>query len=163
MTKDKQSALYDKGMKLFSSGDFAKAKGILEQVAAGPSAEIAHAARMHKAACERRLEAVKVRITSPEEHYNYAIALINRRELSGARDHLKKALDKLPGGDHLHYALALCNGLDNELEEAGEHLRQAIQIDPRNRSAARNDPDFEPFISAPEISAVLQQEGTGSE
>lgn len=157
-TREEQTRLYDKAMKLFSSGDFARARETFDQVVAGPSSDIAHAARMHRSVCDRRLESGEVVLEGPEEHYNYAIALINRRRLSEAQDHLMKALDAKPARtDHIHYAMAICFGLQGDLRKAAEHLQRAIALDPRNRASARNDPDFESFASAPEIRQLLER------
>jgi len=155
MTREKQTALYDKAVALFNAGQLRKARGAFERVAAGPSPEVAHAARMHGAVCERRLAAGKVKLATPEEHYDYAIALINRRELGSALGHLNEALRRLPDGDHVHYAMAICHGLQGEMTEAAEHLSTAIELDPRNRAAARHDADCILFASAPEIAAIL--------
>ncbi len=148
--------MYDQGMRLFTAGEFAKAADILAMVATGPNREMAHAARTHRTVCERRLSASpEPRLTTPDEHYDYAIALINRRELEGARRHLLEALKHLKDGDHVHYALALCYALEGQMENAAAHLKRAIDLRPANRAAARHDPDFEPFTHAPEISAIL--------
>ncbi len=163
MTKDKQSALYDKAMHFVNSGEFKKALGPLEQVASGPNVEMAHAARIHKATCERRLAAVSVKLESADDYYNYGIAQINQRDLDGAQDNLLKALAKSENADHVHYALALCYGLSKDIEKAAEHLGQAIAIAPRNRAAARNDSDFESIVAEPEIRALLHPERSQAE
>jgi tetratricopeptide (TPR) repeat protein len=157
-TRDEQARLYDKAMKLFLSGDFAKAREAFDQVVAGPSPEIVHAARTHRSVCDRRLASAEVVLEGPEEHYNYAIALINQRRLPEAQSHLMKALDAKGGRtDHLHYALAICIGLQGDPRKAAEHLQRAIALDPKNRAIARNDPDFESFTSAPEIRQLLER------
>ncbi len=158
LTREKQAAIYDRAMRAFNSGDFAAARKLLEQAAKGPSPEIAHAARMHRSACERRLSRETVSVNSPEERYTYAIALMNQRRLPEAREQLERALAAGPDQDHVHYALALCYGLEGDLASAARHLREAIKLDPRNRTVARNDPDFAPFASAPEIENLLHPE-----
>lgn len=157
MTREKQTALFDKAVALFNAGQLRKAMDAFDSVTGGESAEVAHAARMYRAVCERRLAAGEVKLATPEEHYDYAIALINQRELGAAQDHLNKALRGLPDGDHVHYALAICHGLQGEMAEAAEHLSTAIELEPRNRAAARHDADFVHFASAPEIAAILDR------
>ncbi len=162
-TREKQAAIYERAMKAFTSGDFATARDLLEEAAKGPSPEIAHAARTHRSACERRLSREKVTVNTPEERYTYAIALINQRRLPEAREQLETALEAGPDQDHVHYALALCYGLEGDLASAARHLREAIRIDPKNRTMARNDPDFAPIASAPEIENLLHPERIGSD
>ena len=60
---------------------------------------------------------------TPDEHYDYAITLINERKLSAARQHLLKGLEQQPEADHIYYALALCDGLSGDLQGAYENLR----------------------------------------
>jgi tetratricopeptide (TPR) repeat protein len=163
LTKDKQSATYDQAMHFVNSGEFKKALRLLEQVTLGPNLEMAHAARTHKATCERRLKAVSVKLESAEDYYNYGIALINQRNLDGARENLFKALARNENADHVHYALALCYGLSKDIEEAAKHLGRAIEIAPRNRAAAKNDSDFEPVIAEPQIRALLYPERSQAE
>lgn len=163
LTKEKQASLYSKAMKLFNTGDFAKAKEGLEKVIEGPSMEISHAARMHHSVCERRLASVAVQPDTPAEHYDYAVALLNARKPDEARDHLHKALQATEKADHIHYALALCLCQLNDIDSAAAHLSRAIRLEPKNRSIARNDPDFGPFQSAPQIHALLASERTESD
>ena len=155
LTKQKQSSLYERAMKSFHAGDFAKAAEILPAVTDGPNREMAHSARMYQTVCERRLSALEPQLSTAEEHYDYAIALINRRQIQEARQHLLEALERSPDGDHVHYALALCYGLEGQVDAAATHLQRAVALNPGNRTAARNDPDFAPFADAPPVSAIL--------
>ncbi|MCP5116447.1 MAG: tetratricopeptide repeat protein [bacterium] len=122
---------------------------------------MAHSARVHRMVCERRLEAGEPQLPTPEDRYNYAIALINRGEPRQALRHLEEALRDMPDADHLHYAMAICLGLVGEMDRAASELRRAIALQPRNRTAARNDPDFQPFASAPQIKSILNPETAG--
>lgn len=159
-TREQQARLYDKAMALFSAGDLAEAKKLLDQVAVGPSSDIAHAAKMHGAACERRLEAeADLKLQTPEENYNYAVALINQRRPEEAVKFLLRALENDPETrDHIHYALAISYCLQNQLAEAAKHLQRSIELNPKNRTVARNDPDLEPFLKSPEISSLLRKD-----
>ena len=155
MTREKQIGLFEKAMKLFHSGDFRKARDLFSTTAEGPNREMAHSARVHHRVCERRLGTNEPQLPTADDHYNYAIALINRREARQALQHLEEALQAGPGADHVHYAMAICLAMLGELDRAAEELSQAIVIQPRNRTAARNDPDIQPFASAPQIKSVL--------
>ncbi len=153
--QDDQSDLFDKAIVKFRSGDFAQAKKIFEKVAAGPTREIAHVARIHLQICERRLSQAAPAPSSEEDHYNLAIAHINRRELEAAEKHLLEALRLAPEGGHIHYAMALTRGLKGQFQQAFESMKRAIEIDPRNRAQARSDPDFAGFSYQQPLAALL--------
>jgi len=160
LIKEKQASLYSKAMQLFSTGDFAKAKAGLQKVIEGPNLEMSHAARMHHSVCERQLGSAAVQLKTPAEHYDYAVALLNDRKPDEARVHLEKALEGTKNADHVHYALALCLGQMDDFDNAAVHLNRAITLEPKNRNIARNDPDFAPFQSAPQIRVLLRSERT---
>jgi tetratricopeptide (TPR) repeat protein len=156
-----QSALFDKAMAAFHKKDFAKAQDLFVQVAEGPSSEMSHAALMHQKMCERRLGAAKPP-SSPEEHYTLAVALINRGELDKAGEHLKQALAADDRAAHFHYAQALCSGLQGDLEACYTHLSRAIELEPTNRVAARNDSDFQALSRQSPIKELLHPERASS-
>ncbi len=161
-SREKQIRAYEEGMKLFHSGDFARAREAFQAALDGPGRDMAYSARVHVAVCERRLSPPEVDLPSPEDHYNYAIALINRRDLKRALQHLNEALKNVRSGDHIHYALAICYGLQGDMDNASLHLRRAIELNPSNRVAARRDPDFEPFAGRAQINEILNPERTRS-
>jgi tetratricopeptide (TPR) repeat protein len=151
----KQEQVFEKAIGFFRGQEYARARKLFEEAAAGPSRVMAHSARLHMRMCEHRMEPDKPVLSSPEDLYNYAIALINRRELDTAEQQLKQALGQMADGDHLHYALALCRGLIGDFQGAYLHLKKAIELQPRNRLTARNDPDFHPFAHHSPIRDLL--------
>jgi tetratricopeptide (TPR) repeat protein len=151
---DQQRVKFEQAIALFQRGDFPAARAAFEGALAGDSREMAHAARIHMRMCEQRIARNTPQPASAEERYNFAVALINRRELGLAERHLAEALGAADG-DHLHYAMALCLGLKGDLDGAGKHLRRAIELEPRNRLAALNDPDFREFVHHPTLRQVL--------
>jgi tetratricopeptide (TPR) repeat protein len=153
--QQEQSETFDKAIALFRAGSFAQAKKLFEKVAAGPAREVAHAARVHAEICDRRLNRAAPAPSSAEDHYNLAVALINRRELDAAERHLEEAVKLAPNGDHIHYALALARGLQGQMQQAFDSLRRAIEIEPRNRAHARSDPDFAGFSHQQPLAALL--------
>jgi tetratricopeptide (TPR) repeat protein len=153
--QQEQSEAFDKAIALFRAGSFAQAKKLFEKVAAGPAREVAHVARVHAQICDRRLNRAVPAPSSAEDHYNLAVALINRRELDAAERHLEEAVRLAPDGDHIHYALALALGLRGQVQQASESLRRAIEIEPRNRAHARSDPDFAGFSHQQPLAALL--------
>ena len=103
-----------------------------------------------------------VDLKTAEEHYNYAVAMINARNLSDAQQHLEAALKLEPQADHVLYALALAKGLAGDIDGAHEHLKRAIDLEPRNRISARQDADFATFSSQPQIQQLLFPDKTGT-
>jgi tetratricopeptide (TPR) repeat protein len=153
-----QAELFDKAVALFHAREFSKARVLFEGAADGPVIEMAHSARMHARICEQRLSRTAPALTTAEDHYHYAIALINQRQLDSARQHLERAAGMNPGADHVYYALALCHALKGETDHVYANLSRAIEIDPRNRSRARRDPDFGDLARRPPLSDLLYPE-----
>jgi len=154
----KQITVFEAAMKLFHARKFKEARETFEQAIQGPQLDIAQRARLHIAMCERRIGQPAVEFASAEEHYNYAIALINSRKVAEARTHLEKALEISPGADHIHYALALAQALSGDINNAHENLRRAIELEPRNRLIARQDADFASIINQPPFQALVYPE-----
>ncbi len=150
-----QAGWFEKAASLFQARDFRAAMEHFEKAAAGPILEMAHAARSYIRMCEQRLKAAAPVLVSAEDHYNYAIALMNKRAFAEADKHLHTALSMSPQGDHIYYALALCRGVQGKLQEAYDNLKRAIEIDPRNRAQARVDPDFGELIRQPLMEELL--------
>jgi tetratricopeptide (TPR) repeat protein len=128
------------------------------RAARGSDRGIAHRAELHARMCDRRIEQPAALPTTAEEHYNYGVALINSRELAAAREHLQTALAMDAAADHIYYALALCYGLGGDLQACYENLKRAIELQPRNRIAARQDADFAPFANHPPLDRLLHPE-----
>ncbi len=148
--------MFDKAIALFQQGDFRQAREQFERAAGGPRREMALAATLRARMCERRLAQAAPRPQSAEEHYAYAVALINERRWKEAEEHLNKALAQNPNADHVYYSLALCRGRCGDMEGAYSSLKRAIELQPRNLVAARNDPDFARLNLEPPLSELLR-------
>ncbi len=153
-----QTAWFEQAVALFHARRFEQAKALFEKAASGPALEVAHAARVHIRMCEQRLNRSEPKPSSAEEHYAYAVALINQRELESAEKHLVEAARLAPDADHVYYALALCRGLRGDYEGASVQLRRAIELQPQNRYLARRDPDFSGFVHQPPLERILWPE-----
>jgi tetratricopeptide (TPR) repeat protein len=141
-----QVKAFEQAMRLFHAGDYAGAIEAFEKAAAGPVPAMSHTARLHAKMCVQRLSQAQPKLETAEDRYNYAVGLINQRRLADAEEHLYKALETHPQADHLHYALALTRGLQGDFEGARRYMKRAIDLQPRNRTLARNDPDFAEMI-----------------
>jgi len=141
-------------MQAFHMRDFAKAKQLFESSLDGPVKEIGYAARQHLLMCQQRLAKPAAKLENAEDLYNYGISQMNKRDLEGAQASFEKAL-KQDDADYVHYALALVLGLKQDVSSAVTHLKRAIEISPRNRVTAHNDPDFAELMQHPSIREIL--------
>lgn len=145
-------------MKLFHARNLKDARHLFTRAMEGPERDVAQRAQLHAAMCDRRLQQAAPVLNTAEEHYNYGIALINLRDLGGAREHLEAALRLAPGSDHIHYALGVAQGLAGDVVGAHENVRRAIELEPRNRIIARQDADLAPLTGQPLFEALLYPE-----
>jgi tetratricopeptide (TPR) repeat protein len=149
---------FEQGIKLLHAGKFHEAKPLFAQAASGPNREMAHNADLHVRMCDRRLEKPALEFRTVEDRYNYAIAMINVRNLPAAVEQLQAALRLDSRADHVHYGLALCRGLSGDLAGAYENLKRAIELNPRNRLAARQDADFSGISNQSPLRELLYPE-----
>ena len=153
---DKQQQHYEEGVRLFHAKIFDRAGSFFQRATQGPNRTLAHHAQVHFQICQKRMQPQEVKLTTAEDHYNYAVTLINARRLKEAAEHLELALRMAPKGDHLHYALAATQALQGNPQAAYEKLRAAIELRPQNRILARSDPDFSGILDYPPIALLLQ-------
>lgn len=157
-----QGESFEAAIRLFRTGRFAEARDLFEAVQTGPDRAMAHNAELHIRMCDRRLKETSVVLHTAEEQYNYAVALINARQLGTARKYLQDALLQEPEADHIYYALALCLALSGDLYGAYENLKRAIELQPRNRITARQDADFAGIIDRAPLDRLVFPERKGS-
>jgi tetratricopeptide (TPR) repeat protein len=149
---------FETAIQLLHKKSFREAMEMFEKARQGPSREIASNAALHVRICERRLAAPAPEPKSAEEHYNYAVALINLRNLEQARRHLGVALQMEPRADHVHYAMGVCLGLSGDASGAYDSLKRAIELQPRNRMVARQDSDLDGICNQPRLRRLLYPE-----
>ena len=149
---------FERAIQLLHKRSFREAREMFEKARIGPNLEIAVNAATHVRMCERRLAAPLPEPKSAEEHYNYAIALINLRNLEEARRHVEIALKMEPRADHVHYAMGVCMALSGDAQGAYDSLKRAIELQPRNRMVARQDSDLEGVSHHPRIGKLLYPE-----
>jgi tetratricopeptide (TPR) repeat protein len=154
-TGPSQMESFEEGMRQFHARRFQPASESFLRAMRGPDRAVAHRAGLHARICEQRLASAGPVLRTPEEHYNYAVTLINSRELAPAQEHLRAALEADAAADHVLYALAACQSLGGDLHTAYENLKRAIDLQPRNRLAARQDPDFAALAGHPAFHRLL--------
>jgi len=162
---------YEAGLRALQEHKFDKAKTYLQKVISGPSKELADRAMVHLNACNQQAERTTTQFKSPEEHYDYAVSLINIGDYVGAREHLEKLSKQVPIADYVAYGLGVLDCLTGHVEDSLRHLDEAIRLNPTLRFQARNDSDFQNLAEDPRFTELLypdpsvesRHEGSGEE
>ena len=146
---------YESGLRAMQEHKFDKAKGFLQKVLAGPNKELSDRANVHLSACNQQLERVTNQFKSAEEHYDFAVSLMNVGDYVGAREHLDKLSKQSPKADFVAYGLAALDCLTGHVEDSLRHLDEAIRLNPSLRFQARNDSDFQNLAEDPRFTEML--------
>lgn len=146
---------YEAGLRAMQEHKFDKAKAHLQKAVAGPSKELADRANVHLQACDHQLERSTTQFKTPEEHYDYAVSLINLGDYVSAREHLEKLSKQVPKADYVAYGLAALDCLTGHAEDSLRHLDEAIRLNPTLRFQARNDSDFQNLSEDPRFTELL--------
>ncbi|HEX4278334.1 MAG TPA: hypothetical protein VHZ74_23425, partial [Bryobacteraceae bacterium] len=141
-----QFKAYEQGVQFFSQRKLKEARERFVEAAEGPAHHISDKARSYTQVCERRMSTVEVKLSSAEDHFNYGVERLNARDVDLAKHHLGRALSMAPHADHVLYTLALCCGIAGDGNGACENLKRAIDLEPRNRILARQDPEFSALV-----------------
>jgi tetratricopeptide (TPR) repeat protein len=151
---------FEAGMKYLQSQKFDKAEPLLTRVVEGPDKALADRARVYLNICKQQLARTATSFKSLEEHYDYAIALMNKGDYDEARNHLQKLVKSNPKADYAIYGLAVLDCLTGRVEECLRTLQQAITLNPSLRFQARNDSDFTSVADDPRFTELIYPEPT---
>src|SRR6201993_233600 len=146
---------YEAGLRALQEHKFDKAKAALQKVIGGPSKELTDRAAVHINTCNQHLEKVSVQFKSPEEHFDYAISLMNVGDYVQAREHLEKLQKQSPKADYVIYGLAALECMTGHVEDSLRSLDEAIRLNPALRFQARNDSDFQNLSKDPRFTELL--------
>jgi len=146
---------YEGGLRAMQEHKYDKAKTQLQKVAAGTNRELADRANVHLNACNQQLERTAAQFRTSEEHYDYAVSLINLGDYVSAREHLDKLSKQVPKADYVAYGLAALDCLTGHVEDSLKHLARAIGLNPALRFQARNDSDFQNLSEDPRFTELL--------
>jgi tetratricopeptide (TPR) repeat protein len=149
---------YAAALKAFQERKFERAKGLLQKVIDGPSTELADRASVHMKLCHQQMARAATAFKTPEEHYDFAVSLMNHGKYDDARNHLEKILKQNPKADYAHYGLAVLDCLTSKVEDSLRHLDEAIRLNPALRFQARNDSDFHNLADDPRFTELLYPE-----
>lgn len=150
-------AIYERGVQALQRHDFQGAAGFFRTVLDRypEERELLERARLYLRVCERETERQQPAPKTPAERVYAATVALNSGDHSGALEHLQRALTDDPESDHAHYIMAVALGLRQRAAEAIDHLRQAIALNPENRTLARQDPDLEVLRDHPSFKDAL--------
>jgi tetratricopeptide (TPR) repeat protein len=155
---------YESGLRALQEHKFEKAKGHLQKVLTGPDKSLVDRAQVHILTCDKHADKPALQFKTTEEHYDYAVSLINTGDYVTAREHLDKLLKQNPKAEYVLYGLAALHCLTGHVEESLKILDEAIQVRPALRFQARNDTDFQNLAEDPRFTELLYPDpGTESE
>jgi tetratricopeptide (TPR) repeat protein len=147
---------YEAGLRAMQEHKFDKAKPQFQKVLAGPSKELSDRAAVHLNTCNQHLErSTATQFKTTEEHYDYAVSLMNVGDYVTAREHLEKLLKQSPKMDYVVYGLAALDCLTGHVEDSLKRLDEALHLNPQLRFQARNDSDFQNLAEDPRFTELL--------
>lgn len=149
---------YQDGLRALQERKFERAKSLFQKVYDSPARELADRAGVHLNTCNQHLGRTSTSFKTPEEHYDFAVSLINEGDYVGAREHLDKLLKQAPQSDYVHYGFAVLNCLIGHFEDSLRNLTEAIRLNASNRFQARNDSDFNNMADDPRFTELLYPE-----
>jgi tetratricopeptide (TPR) repeat protein len=146
---------YEDGVRALQEHKFEKAKASLQKVLGGPDKSLVDRAQVHILTCDHHLETPALHFKTPEEHFDYAISLMNTGDYVTAHEHFDKLLKQEPKTDYVLYGLAALYCLTGHIEDSLKTLHEAIQVNPALRFQARNDSDFQNLAEDPRFTELL--------
>lgn len=147
---------YEAGLRALQEHKFDKAKPLFQKILAGGSKELIDRAAIHLSICNQHLERTSAtQFKSVEEHYDYAVSLMNVGDYVTAREHIDKLLKQSPKTDFVVYGLAALDCLTGHVEDSLKHLDEALRLNASLRYQARNDSDFHNLAEDPRFTELL--------
>jgi len=147
---------YEAGLRAMQEHKFDKAKPHFQKVLTGPSKELIDRATVHLSICSQHLErAAATQFKTPEEHFDFAVSLMNVGDYVTAREHLDKLLKQNPKADYVIYGLAALDCLTGHVEDSLRRLDEALRLNAQLRFQARNDSDFQNLAEDPRFTELL--------
>jgi len=147
---------YEAGLRAMQEHKFDKAKPHFQKVITGPSKELIDRANVHLNICNQHLEKTSAtQFKTPEEHFDYAVSLMNVGDYVTAREQLDKLLKANAKADYVVYGLAALECLTGHVEDSLRHLDEALRLNAQLRFQARNDSDFQNLAEDPRFTELL--------
>lgn len=150
-------ANYETALQLLYAGKYDKAHTTFNLMLEHAPAELRERIRMYIATCLGQISKGKTTFTSHEEHFDYAISLLNNGHYEDAREHFEE-ISQHPQTDYAFYGLAVLASMTGDSDSCLAHLARAIEENPKNRIQARADSDFQDMADDPRFTELLYPE-----
>ena len=157
-TRAQLVAQYEAALRLMQEGKYDKAHAAFDKMLATSPGDLADRIRMYINACVQQVSKGKTTFSSHEEHYDYAISLLNDGHYEDAREQFTAILKQNDKADYAFYGLAVLASMTGDSHTCLEHLTEAIRLNPRNRIQARSDSDFQDMADDPRFTELLYPE-----
>lgn len=138
-------AIYERGVQGLQRHDYAGAAELFRTVIERypEERELLERARLYLRVCERETARNSPPPETPAEQVYAATVSLNAGDHVTALHHLQRAVTTDPDNDHAHYIMSAALSMRGRLDESLEHLQRSIELNPENRTQARQDPDLE--------------------
>jgi tetratricopeptide (TPR) repeat protein len=150
---------YEQALKLLQTQKFDKARALFERVIESGISELADRAKVNVNICNQQLDQIQNTFQTSEEHYDFAVSLMNLGDFVTAREHFEALSTERPSLDYVWYGLAVLECLTGRPTESLQHLAEAVRLNPGNRFQARNDSDFRNMSDDPRFTELLYPDG----
>jgi tetratricopeptide (TPR) repeat protein len=153
---------YESGLRAMQEHKYDKAKPHFQKVVSGPVRELIDRASIHLSICNQHLDrTAATQFGSSEEHFDYAVSLMNVGDYVSAREHLEKLQKQAPKADYVIYGLAALDCLTGHVEDSLRRLDEALRMNSALRFQARNDSDFQNLAEDPRFTELLYPDPVG--
>ena len=98
---------YEAALRLMQEGKYDKARAAFDKMLAAGPGDLGDRIRMYINACVQQVSKGKTSFTSHEEHYDYAISLLNDGHYEDAREQFTTILKQNDKADYAFYGLAV--------------------------------------------------------
>ena len=150
-------AIYERGVQALQRHDFQNAAEMFRAVIQRypEERELLERANLFLRVCERETARQAPPPESSGDHVYAATVAINAGDHAAALNHLQRAINADPNNDHAHYIMAVALTARARRDEAIEHLKRSIALNPENRNQARQDPDLEALRDHQDFRAAI--------
>jgi tetratricopeptide (TPR) repeat protein len=151
-------AQYERGILAFQNHEYGRAIDIFRSILAAypDEKELHERIRLYLNICERQQSARHPAPQTVDELVFAATIALNAGRLDEAAAHLQRAREQDADHEQAIYLLAVVYAQEGSLGNAADLLQRAIELNPDNRSIARNDPDLEPLRSNGIVRSLLE-------
>ena len=149
---------YQSAVQLLQQGKYERALAAFEKMLPTAPAELVERCKMYVNTCQRQMDKNKLSFLTPEEHYDYAVSMLNTGYYEEAREQFNSILAAHPNSDYAFYGLALLDSITGRTQDCLGNLARAIKLNPRNRLQARADNDFQSMVDDPRFTELLYPE-----